>query len=186
MGVSGGGKGTVRGHLLAHHPTIVEPPSATTRPMRPGDVEGDHYHFVDIPTFLQMIEKGEFLEYTMYCGNYYGTIKKLIEDALATGHDVNLEVEMEGADKILRLFPDARAVFLVAPDYDTLRHRLMQRGTTGADLELRIETSMKEIAWATERRVPIIVNEHLEKTVQDVEDIFFGETYPTLNLPPLG
>lgn len=184
MGVSGGGKGTVRNHILAHHPSIVEPASYTTRAMRPGDTEGVHYHFTDVSTFLQMVERGEFLEYAMFCGNYYGTVKSKVEHLLAEGHDVLLEVEIQGADNILHLCPDTRVVFLTAPDYDTQRHRLMQRGTTGTDLELRLEVAVAEIAWATERHVPIVVNDVLEKTVAETEELLFGETYPTLHFPP--
>ena len=121
MGVSGGGKGTIRNHILAHHPEIIEPASVTSRAMRPGDVEGHHYHFTDVPTFLQMVEDGELLEYTMFCGNYYGTKKKSIEDLLDKGKTILLEVQIDGADKIFHLFPGTRAVFLAAPSYDTDR-----------------------------------------------------------------
>ncbi|MBE6636702.1 MAG: guanylate kinase [Ruminococcaceae bacterium] len=145
-GAAGTGKGTVNALLMKEHEDFVYSVSATTRPPRPGEVDGREYHFISKEQFEEHIRNDAVIEYTEYCGNYYGTLKSELKK-LDEGKNLILEIEVEGAMNIKRLFPDSVTVFILPPDYTTLRNRLVNRGTNAADdIENRMQKALREFA----------------------------------------
>ena len=140
-GPSGVGKGTILKEVMRRDASLRFSVSATTRQIRPGEVDGESYFFVDKARFEQMIENGELLEHAFYAGNYYGTPEKAVNDALAQGCNVVLEIDVQGALQIFKHRPDAISVFIAPPSLGELRRRLSGRGDTApevADLRLHI------------------------------------------------
>ncbi|MBQ8345070.1 MAG: guanylate kinase [Clostridia bacterium] len=131
-GPAGSGKGTVVRHLLEND-DFVYSVSATTRAPRPGEVDGVNYHFLTRAEFLRRLEADEILEYTEYCGNFYGTPRKEAEAVLAQGKNLILEIEVEGAENIKKKFPDAVLVLLLPPSFAVQEARLRGRGTETED-----------------------------------------------------
>lgn len=143
-GAAGTGKGTVNACLMREHPEFAYSVSATTRAPRPGEVDGREYHFISREQFEEQIKHGGVIEYTEYCGNYYGTLRSELKK-LNEGKNLILEIEVEGAMNIKRLFPDSVAVFILPPDYETLKNRLVNRGTnTDDDIENRMKRALEE------------------------------------------
>ena len=140
-GPSGTGKGTVMKHLLETGEYFYSV-SATTRSPRPEDKEGVTYYFVTRAQFEEKIAAGEMLEYAEYSGNYYGTPKFAVENALAEGKNVILEIETKGALQVREKMPEAVLIFILPPDIGTLRARLEGRGTESAEV---IETRMAQV-----------------------------------------
>ncbi|MCR4909604.1 MAG: guanylate kinase [Lachnospiraceae bacterium] len=128
-GFAGAGKGTVMRKLLENYDTYSLSVSATSRKPRPGEEEGKSYFFRTRDEFEKMIEAGELLEYAEYVGNYYGTPRAFVEEKLEAGRDVLLEIEVQGAMQVKKLFPDAFLVFIVPPSAEELKRRLKKRGT---------------------------------------------------------
>lgn len=144
-GPAGSGKGTVNTRLIATG-DFVYSISATTRAPRPGEVDGVSYHFISKEEFQRRIAAGEMLEYTEYCGNYYGTPKKEAEAVLATGKNLILEIEVEGAANIKRLYPDAVLVMLLPPTFQEQEARLRGRATETEDKILaRLKQARSEV-----------------------------------------
>lgn len=147
-GFSGAGKGTVVKHLMDKYPEeYCLSISATTRAPRDGEIPGVHYQFVTKEVFEEMIEKQQLLEYAQYVDNYYGTPKKYVVDHLEQGIHVILEIEMQGALKIKKRFPEALLIFVTPPDAQTLETRLRGRGTESE------ETILKRLRRAAEEAV---------------------------------
>ena len=147
-GPAGSGKGTVNSHLL-NSGDFVYSVSATTRAPRPGEVDGINYHFISKDEFLARIDRGDMLEYTEYCGNFYGTPKKEAEDVLASGKNLILEIEVEGAQNVKKKYPDAVLVLLLPPSFSVQEARLRGRGTeTEEKIRLRLERAKEEITFA--------------------------------------
>ncbi len=145
-GAAGTGKGTVNSLLMKEYEGFAFSVSATTRAPRPGEVDGREYHFLTRERFEEEIQKGGVIEYTEYCGNYYGTLKSELKK-LEEGKNLILEIEVEGAMNIKRLFPESVTVFIFAPDYTTLRNRLVGRNTnTPDDIENRMRKALKEFS----------------------------------------
>ncbi len=143
-GAAGTGKGTVNASLRKNHEGYEFSVSATTREPRPGEENGREYYFISKEAFEKEIADGNVIEYTYYCGNYYGTLKSELKK-LDMGKNLILEIEVEGAMNIKRLFPDSVTVFILPPDYDTLKARLVGRGTnTPEDIENRMNKAMAE------------------------------------------
>jgi guanylate kinase len=142
------GKGTVAAHIKAHHPEILLSVSATTRAPRPGEVDGEHYFFVDDAEFDRMIADGELLEHaTVHNAHRYGTPRKPIEKALTEGRTVLLEIDLQGARQVREADPTATLVFLLPPSWDELVQRLVGRGTEGAaERARRLRTAKTELA----------------------------------------
>lgn len=136
-GPSGVGKSTLVQRVMEMYPNLKFSVSATTREMRPGEVDGVNYYFIDKPTFLKMIEKDELLEYAEYAGNYYGTPAAPVREALEQGYDILLDVEVQGADQLIRKIPEAITVFIMAPSFEELERRLRGRGDTAEDKIIR-------------------------------------------------
>lgn len=146
-GPSGVGKSSVVTRLRAAHPDLHFSVSATTRPPREGEVDGVHYHFVDRDRFEQMIAGGQLLEWAEFAGHLYGTPVAPVESALDSGHDVLLEIELQGARQVRDSAPDAVRVFLAPPSWDVLVERLQGRRTEPDDvIARRLETARVELA----------------------------------------
>ena len=146
-GPAGVGKSSVVAYLREHHPEIWHSVSVTTRPRRPDEVDGVDRHFVDGPTFAKMVEAGELLEHAQYAGNWYGTPRAPVEQRLAEGTQVLLEIEVQGARQVRLAMPSALLVFLKPPSWDELERRLRGRGTEPADvIERRLATAKIELA----------------------------------------
>ncbi|MCI7767549.1 MAG: guanylate kinase [Oscillospiraceae bacterium] len=163
---SGCGKGTVLAEVLKRD-NFYYSVSATTRPPRPEDVDGVTYHFLTREKFEELIASGGVLEYAEYCGNYYGTPKKAVEDKLSEGKDVILEIEVQGAMKIKELCPEAVFIFILPPSLETLRERLEKRGTETAEvINKRVAEAKGEIEKSYNYDY-VIVNDDLSEAVSD-------------------
>lgn len=125
---SGAGKTSLVTALVGNNPELTVSVSHTTRPMRPGEQDGVNYHFVERDTFLAMLGRTEFLEHAEVFGNLYGTSQLWVEEQLAAGTDVILEIDWQGARQVKRLMPATRAVFILPPSRETLKERLTSRG----------------------------------------------------------
>ncbi|MBR3994437.1 MAG: guanylate kinase [Clostridia bacterium] len=144
-GPSGAGKGTVLKELLDNNSEFVCSVSATTRAPRAGDEDGVNYFFISKEQFLEQIEQNGFLEYAVYNNNFYGTPRKFVEEKLSAGKNVILEIEVQGAFQIKKLFPGAIFIFITPESYDELCSRLRCRGTETEDIiENRLAIAKKE------------------------------------------
>ena len=165
-GFSGSGKGTLMKGLMDNYDYYSLSISATTRQPRPGEQEGREYFFVDKDRFIKMIQNDELLEYARYVDNYYGTPKSYVEQELAKGKDVILEIEMQGALKIKAKYPDSVLVFITPPTVEKLIRRLRNRGTETEEVICkRLEKATME-AEGIEAYDYILVNDNLDKTVK--------------------
>ncbi len=145
-GPAGSGKGTVNG-LLLKDDNYVFSVSATTRAPRPGEKDGVNYHFISREDFERKIADGELLEYTEYCGNYYGTLKKESVEVLQSGKNLILEIEVDGAKNVKRLYPEAILIMLLPPSFATQEQRLRGRGTEVEEKILaRLEQTKVELS----------------------------------------
>lgn len=172
---AGCGKDTILEQVLEKADNVGYSVSATTRAPRPGEVDGTHYFFLSRESFEQMIAEGAVLEYTEYCGNYYGTPKKGVEDMLAEGKDVILKIEVEGAMNIKKLFPECCLVFILPPSMKELERRLHKRGTEDeATIMRRIAQAKNEIDTALNYDY-FVVNDDLEDAVSDLMAVIRGE-----------
>lgn len=177
---SGCGKGTILGEILKDD-SFYYSISATTRAPREGEQDGVNYHFITKEEFEQRIAQGGMLEYAQYCGNYYGTPKKEVEQMRDAGRDVILEIEVEGAMKVRTLCPDAVFLFIAPPSVEELRRRLNKRGTEAAEvIEERVSQAARELSYAN-RYDYIIVNGELEKAIQDFRTVVRAEKLRTKN-----
>ena len=171
-GFSGVGKGTVIRTLMERHPgEYVFSVSATTRPPRPGETDGVDYHFITEEAFSAMIENGDFFEYAGYQGKHYGTPKAPVYENLEAGRSVVFDIEVNGALNIKRMEPEALSIFLIPPSAGALYDRLTGRGTETPEQVLgRMKRSAEEAAFA-ERYDAILVNQDLERCVDEVEEL---------------
>ena len=170
-GFAGTGKGTIMNQLLEKHDSYALSVSATTRNPRPNEVDGREYFFKTKEEFEAMIETGEFLEYACYVGNYYGTPKKYVQEQLAAGKDVILEIEIQGALNIKGQFPDALLLFVAPPSADVLKERLVGRGTESADvIEQRLARAVEE-SKGIENYDYLVVNDDLDECVENVHQM---------------
>lgn len=170
-GPSGVGKGTLIGRLRERLPGLSVSVSATTRPPRPGEVEGRDYFFLEEEEFDRRVEGGEFVEHARYSGNLYGTLRSEVERKAASGSGVILEIELQGARQIRASMPDAIQVFVAPPDFETLRTRLELRGTDDAGaISGRLEVAQVELR-ARDEFEHQVVNDDLEVAIDDLEAI---------------
>ena len=164
-GPSGVGKGTLIRHLLDRIPDLELAVSATTRPPRPGEVDGDHYWFLSDEEFDRRLAAGDFVEHAEYSGRRYGTLRTELEARLRAGRPVVLEIELQGARQVRDALPDALQVFVAPPSADALRARLVGRGTDAADqVERRLAVAERELAAQGEFG-EVVVNDRLEEAV---------------------
>lgn len=162
-GPSGVGKSTVAAQVRAAHPTVWLSVSATTRRPRAGETDGVHYFFVSHDQFARMVERGELLEWAEFAGNYYGTPRAPVEERLASGVAVLLEIELQGARQVRAVMPGALLVFLAPPSRDELVRRLVGRGTEPPEvIARRLETAEVELAAQAEFD-EVLVNDDVEE-----------------------
>ena len=176
-GPSGAGKGTICQLLREQLPDLGYSISVTTRQPRVGEVDGVNYFFKTVPQVKEMIAKGELLEYAEVYGNYYGTPRKYVEDLLNTGHDVLLEIDIQGALQIKERFPEGVFVFIVPPSLDELSARIYKRGTDSEDvIKRRMASVAGELTYA-QKYDYIIVNDIAQKAANKVLTIMEAERY---------
>ena len=174
-GPSGVGKGTVLKEVMRRNPALRYSVSATTRPARPNEKHGVHYFFMDKAGFEQMIRRGELLEYASYAGNYYGTPEKAVDDALAQGIHVVLEIEVQGALQVIRRRPDAISIFIAPPSFQELRRRLTDRGDTAPEIaERRLRIAAEECRTA-EHYHYIVMNDTVDHAADEIQAILTAE-----------
>lgn len=175
-GASGVGKGTIRGRILEyHHRNLKYSISMTTRPPRPGEVNGVDYYFVNKADFEQHLEQDGFLEYARYVDDYYGTPRAAVEAALNQGLDVLLEIEVQGALQVQQKAPDAVMIFIVPPSLSDLRHRLLLRGTDSLEkIAKRLKRAEEEMQQAHHFHY-VIVNDQLDQAVSDFSAVIKAE-----------
>jgi guanylate kinase len=163
------GKGTVSAEIRRRYHEVWLSVSTTTRPPRPGEVEGVHYHFVDDATFDRMIAEGAFLEWALVHGrSRYGTPRQPVLDHLAAGRPALLEIDLQGARQVRETMPTARFVFLAPPSWEELVRRLVERGTEGPDeRERRLATARVELAAEPEFD-HVIVNDEVGRATDEL------------------
>lgn len=163
------GKGTVSTHIRDNYPQVWLSVSATTRQPRPGEEHGKHYFFVSHDDFDELVASGQMLEWALVHGlNRYGTIRSTVEEAIAEGKKVLLEIDLQGARQIKETMPDAHFVFLAPPSWEELVDRLIGRGTESADeQQKRLETAKLELA-AEKEFDTTIVNDTVERAAAEL------------------
>lgn len=169
-GPSGSGKSTICKRLL-EDPRVVFSVSATTRKMRPGEVDGRDYHFITPDDFRQRVRDGAFIEHAEVYGNMYGTLRAPMQQALAAGRMYLLEIDVQGALQLKALGEPGVYVFIAPPDFEELRRRLMKRGTESAEvLERRLHKAEDE--WRERVKYDhVVVNDDLGRAVREVREI---------------
>lgn len=172
---AGCGKDTILNEVFKRNDSVGYAVSATTRAPREGEIDGVHYCFLTREQFEQKISEDEMLEYTEYCGNYYGTLRKSVQGLISQGKDAVLKIEVEGAMNIRKKFPQACLVFILPPSLEILERRLRNRGTeTEEKIRERIAQSRTEIDFARNYDY-IIINDELETAVSDLECVLRAE-----------
>ncbi len=174
-GPSGTGKGTVCSELLAQTPELAYSISATTRQPREGEVDGKNYYFMDKAQFEKTIEEGGFLEYANVYGNYYGTPLGKIEERLAAGEDILLEIDTQGALNVMKKCPDGLFIFLLPPSIGELERRIRGRGSETADsLAKRLGAAKEEIKIGRQYGY-VVVNDTVRQAVKRIKCIMTAE-----------
>lgn len=174
-GPSGVGKSTVVKQLMQKLDNLRFSVSATTRSIRPGEVDGVNYYFVSKDRFQKMIDDGELLEYTNYVGNFYGTPEKPLNEMLKDGFDILLDIEVEGALNVKRRRPDAVTIFVAAPSFAVLQERLEGRGDTPVHMvEQRLERARWEYSMAKNYDY-LVINDSVEDCASEILSIITAE-----------
>lgn len=172
---SGGGKGTLIREVLQAVPNIGYSVSFTTRAIRDGEIHGKDYFFVSVEEFEKLIEQGEFLEYAKVHGNFYGTSLRQVEKEISAGRDIILEIDVQGAETIQRLMPEAVGIFILPPSFQILRERLVRRQTeSDADLMIRLKNSKGEVQRYEEFEY-VVINDEIEKATLNLQSIILAE-----------
>ncbi|MEB3239631.1 MAG: guanylate kinase [Cyanobacteriota bacterium] len=177
-GPSGVGKGTLVQLLRQRHPQLWLSVSATTRPPRPGEQEGVHYFFHSPETFEALVEGGGLLEWARFAGNGYGTPRAAVEERLARGIPVLLEIELEGARQVRRHCPEAFQVFVRPPSLAELERRIRGRGTDSEEAIVRRLARAEEELQAEPEFDAVVVNHELPQAVADLERLMGLEVPP--------
>ena len=181
-GPSGVGKSTVLRELLRDRDDLYFSISATTRTPREGEINGVHYHFINVDQFREMIQEDEFLEYAEYVGNFYGTPKRYVDEAMAQGKDVILDIEVQGALQVIGKRPDTVRIFIAPPSWDALEQRLTGRGTDSPE---KIQKRLLRAGELIRAGVPVIqtadtydyfvINDTVENAVREINAIMLAE-----------
>lgn len=185
-GPSGVGKGTILSRLLELRNDVTFSISATTRAPRPGEIHGQHYHFLDHDTFTHWVEQGRFLEWNQVHDQFYGTPRDYVASQRSRGLHVLLDVDVQGGLQVMQAEPDHVSVFIAPPDLDALRHRLLTRGTETADqVRRRLLTARVELRSLEHYRY-LIINSEVDQAVAELNAILTGETLRIDRLRKLG
>jgi guanylate kinase len=172
---SGGGKGTLIKEILKTTANIGYSVSYTTRAAREGETDGRDYFFVSYQEFSDLIKRDEFLEYAEVHGNFYGTSKTRVDHEIENGRDVILEIDVQGAENIVRKFPDAVSIFILPPSFEVLRERLTARATeTNENLALRLKNSFGEVQKYKAFQY-IVINDQKEQATRDLQTVILAE-----------
>lgn len=168
---SGAGKSSLVNALLAHDPSIRLSVSCTTRPPRPGEVDGKDYRFLTEGDFEALRNDNQLLEWAQVHGNYYGTPRDLIDQAVGAGQNVILEIDWQGAQQVRKLFPATISIFILPPSIEALRERLQNRGQDPEDvIARRVHAASAEISHAPEFEY-VIINQEFSVALQELEQI---------------
>ena len=174
-GPSGVGKSTVLKELFQDRDDRYFSVSATTRPPRPGEINGVHYHFTDVDEFRKMISEDAFLEYAEYVGNFYGTPKKFVDEAMESGRDVILDIEIQGATQVHEVRPDVVRIFIAPPSWEELERRLSARGTDSPEkVQKRLLRAKVELQNAGHYDY-FVVNDTVDNAVKELRAIMLAE-----------
>ena len=169
---SGAGKTSLVKALIDSEAQIRVSVSHTTRAMRPGEVDGVNYHFVDHAQFNAMLERGEFLEHAQVFDNLYGTSQKWVEQTLAEGFDLILEIDWQGAQQVRKLMPGVRSIFILPPSQQALRQRLTNRGQDSDEIiEGRMREAVSEMEHYDEYEY-VIINDDFATALEDLKAVF--------------
>ena len=170
-GPSGVGKGTIVRKILDKHSDVWLSISATTRQPRAGEIDGQHYLFLEKKDFQKIIDSEGFLEWASFSNNFYGTPKKIVKEKIEKGTNVLLEIELEGARQIRKSFPEALQIFLAPPNLSELEKRIRGRGTeTEESIRDRLAIAKKELI-AKKEFDAVIINEDIEKAFKEIEGL---------------
>ena len=176
-GPSGSGKDTVLKKLFEKMPEIEFSISSVSRAMREGEIQGEKYNFITRAEFEKMIADDALLEYNVYCDNYYGTPKAPVERCIASGGEIILEVDVNGAANVRKNCPDNFSVFIAPPSFEVLRNRLINRGTETAEvIEKRLAQAKNELDRAKEYDY-IVVNDDLDVAVDELKNLILSERH---------
>lgn len=178
-GPSGSGKDTICNKVLNNNPNMHISISCTTRSIRDKEIDGVNYYFKSKSEFEDMIRNNEFIEYAIYNDNYYGTLKKEVEDRLNNGIDVILVIEVQGALKVREIYPDAIFIFIVPPSMKELKNRLVNRNTEDSEkIFKRLKTAYREINELSNYNY-VVVNDEIELAVKKIESIILVDKLRT-------
>lgn len=165
---SGAGKTSLVRALLEVDQQVQLSISYTTRAPRPGEIDGKDYHFVDEKTFLEMLERGDFLESAQVYGNRYGTSQPWIESVIGSGADILLEIDWQGAAQVRRIFPEAIGIFILPPSLEVLTERLQGRGTDSAEVIARRLAAARDDIGHVEEFDYVIINDDFNTALQEL------------------
>ena len=172
---SGAGKTSLVKALVENTPDVQVSVSHTTRAARPGEVNGQDYHFVSHDEFEQLISAQAFLEHAKVFDNYYGTAVDTVRGNLAEGKDLILEIDWQGARQVHKVFPNACGIFILPPDLATLRKRLTERGQDSDEVvERRMRDAVQEMEHFNEFNF-LVINDDFDQALQDFRSIVFGQ-----------
>jgi guanylate kinase len=181
---SGAGKTSLVKALIALRPNLHVSVSYTTRPQRRREEPGKDYHFVSVEEFRQLIERGEFLEHARVFDNYYGTARRPVEEQLAHGHHVLLEIDWQGAQQVVSRMPECTTIFILPPSRAALEERLRLRGTDSSEvIARRLKEAAGDVSHWPEFRY-VIVNDSFEQALRDLTRIIDGEAPELLSSRP--
>lgn len=176
---SGAGKTSLLRDLLALDPQISLSVSHTTRAMRPGEEDGVHYHFVEVAAFERLVEQGVFIEHAQVFDNYYGTSAQAVSEQLASGQDVVVEIDWQGARQVRKRFPEAVSIFVIPPTIEALRERLGARGQDSEEIiQRRMRDARSELSHYPEYDY-LVVNDRFDVALQQLSSIFVAERMRT-------
>ena len=174
-GPSGVGKGTVVSRLLEADPTLYFSVSATTRAPRAGEADGVHYHFLTRERFQEWIDAGDFLEHAQFVGNFYGTPRRYVDEAMDQGRDVLLDIEIQGAEQIHQKRPEAVRIYIAPPSWEELERRLTGRGTEDTEkIRSRLARGREEFAAARDFDY-LVINDTVEHAAAEIRAIMTAE-----------
>lgn len=180
-GPSGTGKDSILKELKKLRNDFEISISCTTRTPRPGETHGKDYYFLTKSDFMERVNAGDMLEWATFCGNYYGTPKHELEERLDAGLNVILEIEVQGAEQVIKNSPEAVSIFVLPPSIKVLKERLKSRGSdTPEDIEMRTREAEREIALA-ENYGYVVVNDDLKECASDISKIIDSEKLKTMH-----